>query len=152
MIEMLFRVPRRIALATEINALLAMAASTTAIADAAPENLYGLRIEDARVAAAQVGGGSVLRVRIVNEGAEPLLFLGAKSKEFGTSIILARTQHSHPAVPESVTVPVEESLDLASHHLLVKLSGLRREFNAGETVSLNLSFLRGTVPIQAHVH
>lgn len=152
MIEMLFRVPRRIALATVISALLAMAASTAAIADAAPENLYGLRIEDARVAAAQVGGDSVLRVQIVNEGAEPLLFLGAQSEIFGASIILARTQHSGPAVLESVTVPVEETLDLASNHLLVKLSGLRREFNAGETVSLNLSFLRGTVPIQAHVH
>lgn len=152
MIGVLFRKLRRIALSAMINILFAMAASTAAIADAAPENLYGLTIEDARVTAAQLGGDTVLRIRIVNDSAEPLVFIGAESEEFRASKILARTQHDGPAVLESVPIPVEETLDLASNHLLLKLSGLRREIQSGETVSLNLSFLRGSVPIQAHVH
>ena len=65
---------------------------------------------------------------------------------------IARTQHAGRAVLDSITIPSEEMLDLTSNHLLIELSNLKRPFRKGETVSLALSFLRGRVPIEAHVH
>ena len=132
--------------------LLATAVSHTAVADAVPESIYGLTIEDVRVEAAPIGENTVIRLRIINDGAEPLMFIGVESENITASRILARTQHHAPATLESVTIPVEETLDLSSNHLFVELSGLRHAFKVSETVTLKLSFLRGTVPVQAHVH
>ena len=130
----------------------AMAVSSAPIADPPPDYLYGLVIDSVRVDSAPTGGATILRVRIVNDAAEPLILLGAEAQSVGASRILARTQHAGRAVLDSITIPSEEMLDLGSNHLLIELSNLKRPFRKGETISLALSFLRGTVPIEAHVH
>ena len=152
MIKTALRRARRLRLAVLFLLAPAMAVSGTAIADPPPDDRYGLVIASVRVESAPAGGATILRARIVNDAAEPLILLGAEAKSVGTSRILARTRHAGRAVLDSITISSEEMLDLGSNHLLIELSDLKRPFRNGETVSLALSFLRGTVPIEAHVH
>jgi len=132
--------------------LLLSSVPNTAKADPAPEIFYGATIEGAQLDASDIGETSMLRFRIVNDGAEPLILLGATSDDFGRSKILAYTSHATPVDLESVAVPIEEELGLDSFHLTIELSELKTKFRAGQIITLNLAFVRGEIPIQAHVH
>lgn len=121
-------------------------------ADLVPEIYYGATIKDARAQASAAGGNSELRLRIINDGAEPLIFLGVQSEFITRSKILAHTSRGKFRPLGSVRIPVEEELDLNTNHMVVELSGLKVPFTAGQVVTLNLSFVSGVIPIEVHIH
>jgi len=132
--------------------VLALIIAFGARADLAPEKYYGVSVEDASAQASGAGGNSVLKLRIVNEGTEPLIFLGVVSERITNSRILAKTDDKTRRVFESVRIPADEELDLISSHLVVELLDLKSPFRSGETVTLKLSFPRGDIPIDIHIH
>lgn len=57
-------------------------------ADLAPDTYSSTTIEDASVSASKTGGTSVLRLRIIDEGTELLIFFGVQSGNIEGSRIL----------------------------------------------------------------
>lgn len=132
--------------------LIILTTASSVSADSIPDVYNAVTIEDAVVLAAQTGGNSELRFRLVNESSENLILIGVTSESVSDASILAQTGHGLSEKLASIPVRAEETLDLHSSHLKIELTGLKRNFLRGELVPLTLVMLRGGIPIIAHVH
>jgi len=148
----IFKAFCHIAKGLSLVSLIIMMTASNLSADAIPDRYNAVTITDAMVLAAPSGENSALHFRLVNESSETLTLIGVTSEHISGAKILAQTSHGIPVNLGSITIRVEETLNLHSFHLKIVLTGLKRSFLHGQVVPLTLIMSRGSIPINAHVH
>ncbi len=123
-----------------------------ALADELPSHHGQISVEAAWITAAEKGGYSVLRFRLVNDGRVPAHLLGVNTTVADSARILARVDDRKAVAMNSLSVPADEELDLTTNHLWVELGPLRQTVQPGQIINVKLLFLRGDLDIEAHVH
>jgi len=142
--------------------LLAVAAALTvaatfgllgpAAADPAPSHHGRITVENVWITPGRTGDQSMLRFRIINESEDPVHLLGVTTPIALDTRIIGRIGDHETATFESVSVRADTDLDLTSDHMWIELGPLTREVKSGETIPLELVFLRTRIRTEAHVH
>lgn len=132
--------------------ILMMATATHAAASSGGALLTSsAAVDDVRLASAPAGKSSELRFRLRNHSGAPLTLLGADSTLAGATRLLARVSSSEWVEMESITIPVESALDLASSHLRIVFENVRATLAPDSVVPVALRFVQGTLVVDAHV-
>lgn len=138
-------------LAAGVTVLLTLAAQPT-IADSRVETGSGVRVENVRVSAGDIGADAQIKFLIFNEMQTPLHLMGISSavaKESRLEIEISSGKH---VTTEVLTIPANETLNFETFHQRVFLSQLTRKLVPGQELAIKFHFLEGDVDTVAHVH
>jgi copper(I)-binding protein len=124
----------------------------SASADQIPYHHGHIVVENVGVTPGREGGRSILRFRIINEGYDHEHLLGVETPVAKNARIVGRTGDHTTATFESFGIDADGELDLVNAAMWVELGPLSRTLNPGDSVPLDLVFLRGRVHVKAHVH
>ncbi len=128
------------------------AALASASADEPPDYHGQVSIEDVWVTPAKEGDRSILRLRIKNESQGHIHLLGATTPFAEDAQIVGRISDHETARLDSIGIRPEDDLDLTTGHLWIELAPLTREIRRGESIPVELVFVRRSIRAQAHVH
>ena len=131
---------------------IAVSATTPARSDQAPDHHNKIVIENVWATPASVGGKSILRLRILNEGHDHAHLLGIETSVAEEARIVGRTGDQETTTFGSIGVRADSALDFTSDHMWIELGPLNRPIRAGESVSVELVFVRSRLHVDAHVH
>jgi len=126
-------------------------ATGLATADPLPSYYGQIIVEDVWATPGQVGDLATLRLRIVNEGRDPVHLLGVESPVALDSRIVGRIGDQETANFESVSVRADNDLDLTRDYMWIELGPLMREVKPGESIPLELVFLRSRIQLKVLV-
>lgn len=132
--------------------LVSFALAGTASADQLPHHHGQVIVEEVSATPASTGNRSILRLRLTNDGYNHTHLLGVETPVAAEAWIVARTGDTETTILESITVPPEEALDMTSDHMWIELGSLKRTVELGETIPVELIFLRSRLSVEAHVH
>lgn len=138
-------------LAAGVAVLLILTAQPT-IADSRLETGNGVRVENVRISAGDIGGDAQIRFLIFNEMQTPLHLKGVSSaaaKESRLEIEISSGKH---ITTEVLTIPANETLNFETFHQRIFLSRLTRKLVPGQELSIRFHFLEGDLDTVAHVH
>ncbi len=135
---------------TSVLILLFCLTAPNAFADD-PARFQSAEIIDANMTSAEKGGVSLLKIRVRNAGIDALTILGVKGEWHQQSRIVADLGEGGYTTLETLYLPREEDLNLASTHILIYLENLRRSVKVGEKLNLQLVLAQGELPFSAHV-
>lgn len=121
-------------------------------ADQPPDHHGHMTVEDVWATPAGAGSRSILRLRIINEGHDHVHLLGVETPVAKEARIIGRIGNDETRTIDSIGVGGDSNLDMTTSHLWVELGPLTREVQAGESVPIELVFVRGRVRVNAHVH
>jgi copper(I)-binding protein len=130
----------------------AVVVAGTAKADEPPDHHGQIIVEDVWVTPATEDSRSMLHFRITNEGYDHVHLLGVETPVAGHTRIVGRIGDHKTATLDSFGVSTNSSLDLTSGHLWIELRQLTRDLKAGESIPLELVFVRSRMLLNAHVH
>ena len=141
---------------TLISAIFALSAvfgaGGFANADQPPDHHGRMIVENVWTTPAREGGRSVLRLRIINESHDHALLVGIETPVAKSARIVGRTSDHKTTAFDSISVRADSELDLTTDHMWIELGPLARPVKAGESIPLELVFLRNRVRAEAHVH
>lgn len=138
--------------------LLLIAASFTPVAAVPlradqPADHHGrITVEDVWVTPANEAGRAILRLRILNGTHSPMHLLGVATPIAKGSQIIGRVSSHQAASLGSISILPDDRLDFTTSHLWIELGPLSREIQQGELIPIELVFVRGRIPADAHVH
>ena len=144
-VELLMRFIFTTILITLINA-------HNALADAPERPVGSLTISEVSASAGELGGSSIVRLLIQNDGATAISFLGVSSPIAMHSKLMGRISATGSTAFESIVIPADGTLDLNSSHLWVTLTPIHKAFLPGEKIPLTIRFVEGDISVMAHVH
>lgn len=101
---------------------------------------------------AGVGGRSIVRFRIVNEGQSKVVLLGMSTAVAPNAQLVASLGSSHSTVLDSIAIPAGEALDLTTSHIRLEIFPLRRSLVSGDMFPATLNFVDFSVTVSLHVH
>lgn len=130
---------------------LSLAFGSNVFADDTNANFQSAEIEDAVLTLSGDGAYGDLRLRIVNNSSGKLTVLGVTGPGNGQSFIMARLDDVNYADLGSITLLSEESLDLTTSHMFIRLSNIAEPLKAGRTIELRLILSNGELPFSAHI-
>jgi len=122
------------------------------VADSRLETGSGVRVENVRISAGDVGGHAQIKFLISNETQTPLHLMGissAAAKESRLEIEISSGKH---VATEMLTIPANETLNFETFHQRIFLSQLTRKLVSGQELSIRFHFLEGELDTVAHVH
>ena len=146
------RLGRKIFVRIAISLAIATAPALAATADQLPDHYGRIIIEKIWATPAEAGDRSELRVRLVNESYDPVYLLRVESPVATHARIVARISDNDTTRMESVAVRADSELDLATGHIWIELGPLARPLRPGESIPIELIFVRSRVRVYAHVH
>ena len=121
-------------------------------ADQLPNHHGEIVVENVWVTPAKEGGRSILHLRISNESHGSANLLGATTPVAANGRIVGRISDHETATLDSISIRSDSVLDLASDHLWIEFGPLTLAVEPGESIPIHLIFLRGHLPVEAHVH
>ncbi len=143
---------RRTLLWIAVVSAAAVNAGAPARSDQGPDHHNQMVIENVWATPASVGGRSILRLRIVNEGHEHARLLGAETSVAEEARIVGRIGNRETTTFSSISIRPDSALDFTTDHLWIELGPLKRPILAGESVPVELVFVRSRMHLDAHVH
>lgn len=143
---------RRIAIWITLAFAAVLGAERPASADQPPDYHGQMIVENAWVTPARAGGRSILRLRIINESQDHAHLLRVETPFTSQTQIVGRISDHKTATFESISVRADSDLDLTTDHMWIELGPLTRGVKAGDSIPIDLVFLRGRVRVKAHVH
>jgi copper(I)-binding protein len=120
-------------------------------ADDTNANFQSAKIEDAVLTLSSKGYYGDLRFHIFNNSLDKLTILEVTGAGNERSTIMARLDNVNYADLGSITLLSEESLDLTTSHIFIRLFDIEEPLKAGQTVKLRLILSTGEIPFSAHV-
>lgn len=135
-----------------IAAVLALYAGAPSYADQPPDYHGYMIVESVWATPAREGGRSILRLRIINEGFEQAHLLGVETPVATDAHIVGRISDHETTTLDSVGVSADSELDLTTDHMWIELGPLVRAVEPGDSIPLELVFLRSRLRVLAHVH
>ncbi len=130
----------------------AFGAGRFAKADQPPDHHGQVIVENVWATPAREGEQSILHLRIINEGRDHAHLLGVETPVAKDARIVGRISDHKTTAFESMSVRADSDLDLTSDHMWIELGRLTRAVKPGESIPLELVFVRGRVRAEAHVH
>lgn len=124
----------------------------TVRADQLPNYHGQMIVENVWVTPARKGERSTLHLRLTNDGYDHAHLLGVETPVASDTRIVGRIGDHKTATFDSVSVRADSDLDLTSDHMWIELGPLAREVKAGESIPLELVFVRSRMRVDAHVH
>lgn len=121
------------------------------LADDTNANFQSAEIEDAVLTLSDDGAYGDLRLRIVNNSSGKLTILGVTGVGNGQSFIMARLDDINYANLGSITLLSEESPDLTTSHMFIRLSNFEGPLKVSQDIDLRLILSNGELPFSAHV-
>lgn len=109
-------------------------------------------VENVWITPAKDAEQAILRLRILNETQSPMHLLGVTAPLAKSSQIVGRVSDHQTASLGSIGIRPDSALDLTTSHLWIELGPLSREIKQGELIPIELVFVRGRIPADAHVH
>ena len=146
------RLGRQIIVRIVFGLAIAVAPALAATADQPPDHHGRIIIDKVWVTPAEVGDRSKLRFRLVNQSYDPVYLLGVDSPVATHARIVARISDRDTTKIESVAVRADSELDLTTSHMWIELGPLARPIKPGESIPIELIFVRSRVHVYAHVH
>ena len=131
---------------------IAMAPVGVAAADDLTTHHGKLIVDKIHATAGDAGGQSILHFRITNDSDDHAYLLGVSSPVAPSARIVARISHHDTTVIDSAPVRADSDLDLTTNHMWVELGPLLRTLRSGETIPIELIFVRTRIRINAHIH
>ncbi|WP_340151727.1 hypothetical protein [uncultured Sneathiella sp.] len=128
-----------------------LALGSNALADDTSANFQSAEIENAVLTLSDDGAYGDLRLRIVNNCSDKLTILGVMGAGNGQSFIMARLDDINYANLGSITLLSEESLDLTTSHMFIRLSDFEEPLKVSQNIDLRLILSNGELPFSAHV-
>lgn len=128
-----------------------LALGSNALADDTSANFQSAEIENAVLTLSDDGAYGDLRLRIVNNSSDKLTILGVMGAGNGQSFIMARLDDINYANLGSITLLSEESLDLTTSHMFIRLSDFEESLKVSQNIDLRLILSNGELPFSAHV-
>lgn len=123
-----------------------------AFADIRADFADDLTVDRVRVTSGEVGGRSIVRLRIRNDGPESRHLLAVETEVATGARLLAQISKSKVVAIESITIGSESVLDLSSSHQWIEMGPLEQRLTSGEKIQMKLVFVNGSFPVEAHVH
>ena len=117
-----------------------------------PDHHGKIIVEDIWVTPASEGGRSILRLRIINEGYDYAHLIGVETPVAKDAWIVGRIGDHKTMTFESTSVRADSELDLTRDHLWIVLGPLFRAVEPGESIPIDLVFVRSRLRAEAHVH
>lgn len=139
-------------LAIMLGFAVALGLASAASADEPPDHYGRVSVENIWVTPAKVGGYSALHFRLVNESRDPAYLLEVKTPVAATARIVGRVGEHETTTIGSIGLRPDSNIDVGSDHTWVEIGPLKRAVTAGETIPLELVFMRHRVHVDAHVH
>ena len=146
------RLGRQIIVRIVFGLAIAVAPALAAPADQPPDHHGRIIFDKVWATAAEVGDRSKLRFRLVNQSYDPVYLLGVDSPVATHARIVARISDRDTTTIESVAVRADSELDLNTSHMWIELGPLARPIKPGESIPIELIFVRSRVRVYAHVH
>ena len=138
-------------LVAAVTVMLILAAQPT-IADSRLETGSGVRVENVRISAADIGSEARIRFLIFNETQTPLHLMGISSAAAKGSRLEIEISGGKHVATEMLTIPANETLNFETFHQRIFLSQLTRKLVSGQELSIRFHFLEGDLDTVAHVH
>lgn len=126
--------------------------ATHTAADEATDSGEGLHIEDAVITSADAGKSARLRFAISNYGPVKVRLNAVRTSIARDTKLMITMPGGGTRTVSGLPVLQEETLDLTTSHIMVKLVELKRPLNPGATVEFDVVFQNFSVPATAHVH
>ncbi len=123
-----------------------------AFADNTDAYFQPAEIHDAVLTISDQDTSGDLRFRIVNSSSEKLTIIGVSNSDNVQSKIMGRIGNKNYVELGSITLLREESIDLTTTHIFVRLSDFKELLTVGEIVDLKLVLSNGELPFSAHVN
>ena len=123
-----------------------------AVADEPPDHHGDIVIEEVWATPSLRGGHSVLRLRLINDSQEHVHLLGIETPFATDAHIVGRIDDHQSTTFDSISVRANDDLDLTTSHLWIELGPLTRDISPGESIPVELVFLRSRLHVEAHVH
>ena len=108
-------------------------------------------IEEAFLNLSTDKGAAELHFKITNQSSGMLTIIGVTGLQQIQSRILARLDGERIAELKSISLEPEETLDLTTSHMSIRLSGLPDSFQNVEKVDLLIILSKGNLPFTAHI-
>ncbi|USG59553.1 hypothetical protein NBZ79_10165 [Sneathiella marina] len=116
------------------------------------DNLYqSAEIEEASLTLSDDNETAVLRFKITNQTLSNLIILGVIGPYNVKSQILVKVDDTKYVELGSISIEPEESLDLTTSHMFIRLSDLPDGFQKTGKVELNIILSAGKLPFMAHI-
>ncbi|MEH6527406.1 MAG: hypothetical protein V7723_15165 [Sneathiella sp.] len=124
---------------------------TAAQADNLIADFQTAQIDDAHLELEEDEKTGVLSFRITNQALSNLTILGVGGPNNGESAILVRIDDTNYVELDSISLGREETLNLTTSHIFIKMSGFTEPISIHEKIKLVLRLSRGEIPFEAHV-
>lgn len=115
------------------------------------DDYQSVLIENTHLIIEQGQNHGILEFRITNQSNSNLTILGVRGPNNEKSEILVKTGETEYADLDSITLAAEESIDLSTSHISMKLSGFVEQVRVDRKIDLILILSNGEIPFEAHV-
>ncbi|KZY22568.1 hypothetical protein A3728_01130 [Sulfitobacter sp. HI0040] len=115
------------------------------------EGLYGISISDVSVEAAQAMADAKVTMKVQNLSSSSVVLEDVASDVSEGGELFYKDRFGTNPASAGFTLLQNETLDLSSSHLGLRLTGLKQNLVAGDHLMLELRFRSGSVTVQAHV-
>ncbi len=115
------------------------------------DDFQSVLIEDTHLIIEQGQNDGILEFRITNQSNSKLTILGVRGPNNEKSKILVKTGEAEYADLGSITLAAEESIDLSTSHIFMKLTGFVEPVRIDRKIDLVLVLATGEIPFAAHV-
>ena len=118
----------------------------------ATEMRSGVLVSQATLTPAERGGSSRLKFRITNDGNRPLILTDVEADVARSRSVVMVMPESGPEQVDRVPILRDETLEVDTHHIRVRLKDLRRPLRSGDRVRVRIGFDGFEVNAVADVH
>lgn len=125
--------------------------ATGALADDTDTLYQSAEIERAFLVLSDDKGTAEIRFKITNQSSGRLTIIGVAGPHQIQSRILAQLDNQRFAELRSISLEPEETLDLTTSHMSIRLSGLPNSFQNPEKIDLRIILSEGELPFTAHI-
>lgn len=124
----------------------------SANADQLPYHYGQIIVENVWVTPGRKGSQSILRLRIINDGTDHEHLLRVETSIAEDSRIVGRISDHRTTTFDSFSIRADSELDLTDSEMWIELGPLVRDVRPGESIPVNLVFVKGRIHAEAHVH
>lgn len=115
------------------------------------EGLYGISISDVSIEAAQAMADAKVTMKVQNLSSSSVVLEDVASDVSEGGELFYKDRFGTNPASAGFTLLQNETLDLSSSHLGLRLTGLKQNLVAGDHLMLEMRFRSGSVTVQAHV-
>ena len=111
---------------------------------------YGVEISQLCVESASAGEDLEVKLTIENWSSETITLTGVQSQDSIDGEFYFRGALNTLTKTDSFTILRNETLNLSSSHIGIRLLGLKRDLKVGDHIPLSLAFRNGTAEVGTH--